>query len=38
MKKENLFKIVLTALFTALVYVATTLIQIPIPATGGYIN
>ena len=38
MKKENLFKIVLTALFTALVYVATTLIQIPIPATGGYMN
>lgn len=38
MKKDNLLKIVLTAVFAALVYVATSLIQIPIPATGGYIN
>lgn len=38
MKKENLLKIVLTALFAALTYVATTVVQIPIPATGGYIN
>lgn len=38
MKKENLRNVVLTALFAALAYVATTVIQIPIPATGGYIN
>lgn len=38
MKKEKLLKVVLTALFAALSIVATTVIQIPIPATGGYIN
>lgn len=38
MKKSNLFKLVLTAVFAALIYVATIVIQIPIPATGGYIN
>ena len=38
MKKKELLKLVLTAMFAALAYVATTIIQIPIPATGGYIN
>jgi len=32
------FKIVITALFAALICVATMLVQIPIPATGGYAN
>ena len=31
-------KIVLTSIFIALVYVATLMIQIPIPGTNGYIN
>ena len=38
MKHTSTFKIVLTALFAALICVATMLIQIPIPATGGYAN
>ncbi len=38
MKKFSAFKIVLTALFAALICVATMLVQIPIPATGGYAN
>lgn len=38
MKNNKLFKLVLTAVFAALIYVATIVIQIPIPATGGYIN
>ena len=38
MKHNNLLKIVMTAVFAALCYISTTLIQIPIPATGGYIN
>ena len=38
MKNTSTFKIVLTALFAALICVATMLIQIPIPATGGYVN
>lgn len=38
MKKTSTFKIVITALFAALICVATMLIQIPIPATGGYAN
>ena len=38
MKHTSTFKIVLTALFAALICVATMLIQIPIPATGGYVN
>ena len=38
MKHENLFKLVLTALFAALACVATMVIHIPIPATNGYIN
>lgn len=38
MKKTSTFKIVITALFAALICVATMLVQIPIPATGGYAN
>ena len=38
MKSSSAFRIVLTALFAALICVATMLVQIPIPATGGYAN
>ena len=38
MKTTSTFRIVITALFAALICVATMLIQIPIPATGGYAN
>lgn len=38
MKHSSTYKIVLTALFAALICVATMLIQVPIPATGGYAN
>lgn len=38
MKKMSTFKIVMTSLFAALICVATMLVQIPIPATGGYAN
>lgn len=38
MKRISTFKIVITALFSALICVATMLVQIPIPATGGYAN
>ena len=38
MKKFSAFKIVIIALFSALICVATMLVQIPIPATGGYAN
>lgn len=38
MKGTSTFRIVLTALFAALICVATMLVQIPIPATGGYAN
>ena len=38
MKQMSTFRIVITALFAALICVATMLIQIPIPATGGYAN
>ncbi len=31
-------KVVLTAIFIALVFVATLIIQIPIPGTNGYVN
>lgn len=36
MKNNNTFKICITAVFIALVYIATALIQIPIPL--GYAN
>lgn len=38
MKQEKLRNAILAALFAALTYVATTVIQIPIPTTGGYVN
>ena len=38
MKKADVRKQVLTALFTALICVATMVIQIPTPMTGGYVN
>lgn len=38
MKNFSTFRIVITALFAALICVATMLVQIPIPATGGYAN
>lgn len=38
MKQEKLTNAILAALFAALTYVATTVIQIPIPTTGGYVN
>lgn len=38
MKRNSTYDIVLTSLFAALICVATMLIQIPIPATGGYAN
>ena len=38
MKHFSTFKIVITALFAALICVATMLVRIPIPATGGYAN
>lgn len=38
MKGSSTFKIVTTSLFAALVCVATMVVQIPIPATGGYAN
>ena len=38
MNQHTTFNTVLTALFAALICVATMLVQIPIPATGGYAN
>ena len=38
MKRSSTYKIVLASLFAALICVATMLVQIPIPATGGYAN
>lgn len=38
MKQNNLIKLILAALFTALGCAATMVISIPIPATNGYIN
>lgn len=38
MKKNSTYNIVLTALFAALICVATMLVQVPVPATGGYAN
>ena len=38
MKHNATLKIVLTAMFAALICVATMLIRVPIPATGGYAN
>lgn len=38
MKLENMKKLVSAALFTAIICVATYIVQIPMPATGGYVN
>lgn len=38
MKNVSAFRIVITAMFAALICVATMLVRIPIPATGGYAN
>ena len=38
MRHEKLQKMVLSALFAALVYVATNIIHIPTPGTNGYLN
>lgn len=38
MKHNSSFKIILTALFAALICVATMLIHIPTPGTNGYVN
>ena len=38
MKNEKLRRLVLTALFAAMTTVATMIIQIPVPATGGYVH
>ncbi len=38
MKFEKLTKLITTALFTAIICVATYVVQIPMPATGGYVN
>lgn len=38
MKHSSTYQTVLTALFAALICVATMLVQVPIPATGGYAN
>ncbi len=38
MKLNKLIKLIIAALFTAIVCVATYSVQLPMPATGGYIN
>lgn len=38
MKIEKMRKIIFSALFSAIICVATFVVQIPIPATGGYVN
>jgi len=38
MKQKTTFGVVYTAIFAALICIATMLIRIPIPATGGYAN
>ena len=38
MKHEKIVRLCLAAVLTALVFVATYIIQIPMPATGGFIN
>lgn len=38
MKHEKLQKLILSALFAALTYVATNIIHVPTPATNGYVN
>lgn len=38
MKMEKVRKIIITALMMAIICVATFVVQIPIPATGGFVN
>lgn len=38
MKRNKLTKVVLSAMFAAMIYAATAIIQIPISVTGGYVN
>lgn len=38
MKFEKILKLITAALFTAIICVATYVVQIPMPATGGYVN
>lgn len=38
MKTEKIKKLVSAALFTAVICVSTYIVQIPMPATGGYVN
>lgn len=38
MKHDKLVRLTMAAVMTALVFVATYLIHIPMPATGGYVN
>ena len=38
MKSNKLIKLITAALFMALICVATYIVRIPMPATGGYIN
>jgi len=38
MKQNKIFKVVVAALFTAIVCVATMVVKIPSPATNGYFN
>lgn len=38
MKFNKLIKLIIAALFTAIVCVATYIVQIPMPATGGFVN
>ncbi|MBQ4639473.1 MAG: ECF transporter S component [Clostridia bacterium] len=38
MRKNHTLRIVMCALFAAMICVFTMLVQIPVPATGGYVN
>ena len=38
MKLEKMKKLISAALFSAIICVATYIVQIPMPATGGYVN
>lgn len=38
MRKQKLLQLITAALFAALICVATYIVQIPMPATGGYVN
>ncbi len=38
MKKHGIFEVVLAAVFAGLICASTMVVQIPVPATGGYVN